>query len=276
MSLKKISILLVSALSMTACNKFRAIDSGKDGRQARQYTQDKREQQKLELEQKSVNLVKSAEAAMSAGSLDAAVASVNDALNLNPANGKAKFYQELLSVPVSMRGFFKRVTPYTGNLGEENQKKYTAQMESLPSSDMKSFLTSAKEDVKTEADMSEYVKSIHAAFDNFRKYLTDNKDVLFPEHRNPDAPVKAEDEFVANENGTHGGGEVGVETMKVEDVVSCEHNVVSPSAFQIAECMLSEVVSLRMGQGSFESVMSQLDHAEEHLMTIVHALKQEF
>ncbi len=280
MSFTKLSILLVAALSLSACNKFRSIDHDAGSREFISFDQQK---QKLAREQKSAEQVRSAEAALAAGSIEAAIVSINDAVNINPSNERAKFYQELLRIPVSMRGFFKRVTPFVGMLGNANQQKYSSQLADLKNSDLKAFLVAGEEDIKTEKDMSAYTAHIRESFEMFKKYLVDNKAQLFPEPKAPEAPVKSEDDYVANEKGTHGGGDVGVDHSENEmdeiptnSVTSCDHAAVPASVFEVVQCMMSEVASIRMGQSDFDSMNALLAHSEEHLNSALHALTQEF
>lgn len=108
---------------------------------------------------------------------------LDQALEKDPTNVKAQFYKNFLKRLMVLKGIYSRVRPIiteNGNIAEHNRS-----ISNLPNSPLKKFLLEGKDDLKTEADMQNFISEYEQALEDLHVFLIRNADAEITLNLNP-------------------------------------------------------------------------------------------
>lgn len=177
------------------------------------------------------------------------------AADKNPENIKAQFYMRLLSRFEVFRGIYTRIKPM---LNKEQTDRLAAELNKLPNSPLKSFLTEPGIDIKTTQDIQDVVSQYLDTVSNFYQFLKDREDTSFEIYLNPiifEQEIRSE----LSKNCTL------VEDSKNKLTVECDRSEVATKKVNIADMIaLRQLTAGELIYGAFANSYS-LDGIENVL-----------
>lgn len=99
---------------------------------------------------------------------------LDQALQSDPNNLRAKFYKAVVATPMALKGIAARIKPLASR-DIESLRQYNEAITNLPNSGLKTFLFDGKEDIKNEKDVQAFADSIYHAQNKLRLFLKSNK-----------------------------------------------------------------------------------------------------
>ena len=99
---------------------------------------------------------------------------LDQALQADPSNLRAKFYKAVVATPMALKGFAVRIKPLASR-DIESLRKYNEAISNIPNSGLKAFLFDGKEDIRNEKDVQGFADSIYNAQNELRLFLKANK-----------------------------------------------------------------------------------------------------
>lgn len=173
--LMKYLILLAATIGLvTACSQF---ESKKSQTEVTKIDTNKiQNNRNLTVEQRAEQLALAGEQLMSFGGFVYAEDVFNQALIVDAKNQRAMFYKKLLGPIMTLRGVMARVEPLVKK-DANAVADYDNALKDLPNSSVRDFLLEGKPDIKTEKDVQKLFDAQYAAYNDFRVYLKENKDL---------------------------------------------------------------------------------------------------
>lgn len=101
------------------------------------------------------------------------------ALEIDPNNGRARFYQAFLRPAMELRGLITRVEPLVKRLDARAQKRFYDFRDKMAEGGLKEFLLAGQPDISNEIESQNWVKGVYQAQTEFRQFLRENKDLVF-------------------------------------------------------------------------------------------------
>lgn len=100
----------------------------------------------------------------------------NQALSFDPENLRAGLYQALLAPAMKTRGLLTRIAPYVEGLPDRMRQNYERNVSEIKQAGMRDFLMSGTtEDLKTEADVQNFLHELTSTLGTARAYIKANK-----------------------------------------------------------------------------------------------------
>lgn len=158
MNLKPMAMSLLLALSLSACGPQKNKDSEKSNREV-----------KISGSMNAEELADAAEQLVTPYTFMLADSTAKAALDKDPKNEKAKVVRAIVAPLMAFKGIATRLKPAVREYG--NIKEWERGVKGIPNSPAKKFLLAGNEDIKTVADMQNWIDEVKDGFGKLRKAM---------------------------------------------------------------------------------------------------------
>lgn len=160
------------------------------------------------------------------------------ALSLDPKNPRARFIKGLLGPAMEMKGIVHRIAPLV-SAHPKMQKGFKGLYQDVKKTDpaLQSFLLNGPFDIKTEADVQEFIARVTVRYDEFRRTLGELKDSEFTITANVDA----------------------YQTQSLSDASQiCAVTRKAEGVYDLSGCQASKYVTRKVNRADFEIMKQQI------------------